>query len=198
VADLLALLGTSLIPGLAISPDVVTEQEEEALTDAIDRAGLSAFRFRGWRGKRETVSFGWAYDFDAGRLKQADALPEWLLPLREKAAGLADLAPEELVHALLTRYDPGAGIGWHKDRPQFEHVIGVSLGARATMRFRRRRGARFDRVNLPLEPRAAYHLAGEVRHEWEHSIAAQEATRWSITFRSLRRPAPKGRAPVRS
>ena len=89
------------------------------------------------------------------------------------------------MQALLIRYDPGAGIGWHKDRPAFEHVIGVSLGAPTTMRFRRRRGGRFERVNVPLAPRGAYHLTGASRHEWEHSIAAMERTRWSVTFRSL-------------
>jgi hypothetical protein len=30
-----------------------------------------------------------------------------------------------------------------------------------------------------------YHLSGEARHDWEHSIAEMEVTRWSITFRSF-------------
>jgi hypothetical protein len=34
-------------------------------------------------------------------------------------------------------------------------------------------------------PRSIYHLKGEARHQWEHSIAEMEMTRWSITFRSL-------------
>ena len=86
---------------------------------------------------------------------------------------------------LLTRYDPGAGIGWHRDRPVFEHVIGISLGAPAVLRFRRRDGARFDRASLPLPPRSIYHLSGPARHEWEHSIVPIDAPRWSVTFRSL-------------
>ena len=45
------------------------------------------------------------------------------------------LQPDELVQALPIRYDPGAWIGWHRDRPVFEHVLGISLGAPATMRF---------------------------------------------------------------
>jgi len=85
----------------------------------------------------------------------------------------------------LIRYDPGAGIGWHRDRSVFEHVLGISLGAPATMRFRRCRPGGFDRTSLLLTPRSIYHLTGEARHEWEHSIAAMAATRWSITFRSL-------------
>jgi len=108
------------------------------------------------------------------------------LPLRDRAAAFARLAPSELEQVLLIQYGLGAGIGWHKDRPVFEHVIGVSLGAPALMRFRLRRGDRFERAEAPLAPRAIYHMAGEAREEWEHSIAPMPAPRWSITFRSLR------------
>jgi alkylated DNA repair dioxygenase AlkB len=113
------------------------------------------------------------------------------LPLRERAARFAGLTPEELAQSLLIRYDPGAGIGWHRDRPVFEHVLGISLGAPAAMRFRRRRTGGFDRASAPLAARSIYHLTGAARHAWEHSIAPMDATRWSITFRSLadcRRP----------
>jgi alkylated DNA repair dioxygenase AlkB len=89
------------------------------------------------------------------------------------------------VQALLIRYDPGAGIGWHRDRPIFEHVIGISLGVPAEMRFRKRLETGFQRVSMPLPPRSIYHLEGEARHLWEHGIAEMAQTRWSITFRSL-------------
>src|SRR3546814_11268727 len=79
---------------------------------------------------------------------------------------------------------PGAGIGWHKDRPVFEHVIGISLGAPASLRLRRRVDGKFERARAPLAPRRIYHLAGEARYEWEPSIPAMEETRWSLTFRS--------------
>ena len=46
------------------------------------------------------------------------------------------------------------------------------------------------RRTLPLPPRGLYHLHGEARHAWEHSIAPLHATRWSITLRSL---SPRGR-----
>jgi DNA oxidative demethylase len=102
-----------------------------------------------------------------------------------RAAGFARLVPGDLVQALLIRYDPGAGIGWHRDRLVFEHVIGVSLGAPATMRFRRRRSGGFGRASASLAARSIYHMIGEARHEWEHSIAEIGVTRCSITFRSL-------------
>ncbi len=68
----------------------------------------------------------------------------------------------------------------------FEHVIGVSFGAPAVMRFRRRTEMGFERASADLAPRSIYHLAGEVRDDWEHSIAPIENRRWSITFGSLR------------
>jgi DNA oxidative demethylase len=173
------------IRGLAQAEAIVTSDEEQALIASIDAVELSPFRFHGWLGKRLTASYGWRYDFDTGSFGPADPIPNWVLPLREKAAAFARLAPNELVQALVIRYDPGAGIGWHRDRPIFEHVVGVSLGAPATMRFRRRKPGGFDRRSAVLPPRSLYHLTGEARHEWEHSIAAMEVTRWSVTFRSL-------------
>ena len=173
------------LAGLALAEAFVTEREEQALIAAVDRMELSPFRFRGWFGKRLTASFGWRYDFDDASFGPTEPIPEWLLPLRERAAEFARFSPQELVQALLIRYDPGAGIGWHRDRPVFEHVIGVSLGARATMRFRRRKPGGFDRACAELPPRSIYHLRGEARHQWEHSIAEMAVTRWSITFRSL-------------
>jgi alkylated DNA repair protein (DNA oxidative demethylase) len=173
------------LPGLTQAAAIVTGSEEQTLIASINRAELAPFRFQGWLGKRLTACYGWRYDFDTGSFGKTDPIPQWLLPLREKAARFAHLKPHDLVQALLIHYDPGAGIGWHCDRPVFAHVIGISLGAPATMRFRRRRAGGFDRASALLAPRSIYRLTGEVRHEWEHSIAEMQATRWSITFRSL-------------
>jgi alkylated DNA repair dioxygenase AlkB len=190
VTGTLDLFDAPVLPGLTTTSNFITKTEEQALIAAIDAADLAPFRFQGWTGKRRTASYGWSYDFDAGCLRQGDPIPDWLLPFRDRAAAFVGLPPDDLVQALLIRYDNGAGIGWHKDRPTFEHVVGLSLGVPATMRFRRRRGATFQRATMPLEPRAAYHLSGEARHEWEHSIAELDHTRWSVTFRSMRdRPA---------
>jgi DNA oxidative demethylase len=183
---MLDLFDRTVLPGVAATSDFITAMEEQSLIAAIDAADLSPFRFQGWTGKRVTASYGWRYDFDAGCLRRGDPIPEWLLPFRERAAAFAGLPKDALVQALVIRYDPGAGIGWHNDRPNFEHVVGISLGAPAMMRFRRRHGEGFDLVTTALEPRGAYHLRGEARDAWEHSIAEQAHTRWSVTFRSLR------------
>jgi len=181
------LFGRVLLPGLEAAEAFVTEAEEAALIAHIEIAGLKAFKFQQWEGKRLTRSFGWSYDFQTGAFARAAPIPDWLAPLAARAERFADLPPGALAQALLISYGPGAGIGWHKDRPVFEHVVGISLGGEAAMRFRRRRHDKFDRFALRLGPRSIYRLAGEARHAWEHSIAPIETARWSITFRSLAR-----------
>lgn len=182
------LFDAPVVAGLATRGDILSADEEAALIARIDGEGLSPFRFQQWTGKRLTRSFGWSYDFESGRFARTDPMPTWLDPIKERAAAFAGLAPKELVQALLIRYDPGAGIGWHKDRPVFEHIVGISLGHPATLRLRQRSAGGFTRARVELAPRSIYHLAGEVRHQWEHSIAPMEAPRWSLTFRSLRDP----------
>lgn len=185
------LFGTPGLAGLAYRESLLSIAEETELLARLDEVVLAPFRFQGWEGKRLTASFGWRYDFEGGAFAPGPPIPDWLHGVRARAAAFAGLGPDDLPHALLIRYDPGAGIGWHRDRPVFEHVVGVSLGNACTMRFRRRRDSGFDRFNAPLAARSVYHLSGSARHEWEHSIAPMEVPRWSITFRSL---SAKGRA----
>jgi len=183
--DLFALPPEPILPGISYAPEIISEGEERALIASLEAIEVTPFRFQGWLGKRLTASFGWRYDFDNGSFNTAEPIPDFLLPLRKRAAAFAGLESDDLVQSLLVRYDPGAGIGWHRDRPLFEHVIGVSLEAPATLRLRRRREGGFDRAALPLAPRSIYHLSGEARHDWEHSIAPMDVRRWSVTFRSL-------------
>jgi alkylated DNA repair protein (DNA oxidative demethylase) len=181
----LDLFGDSGLPGFLQRDDLIAQDEEASLIAGVETVPLAPFRFQGWLGKRLTASFGWRYDFEDASFRETAPIPDWLLPLRQRAAVFAGLEPQELVQLLLTRYDPGAGIGWHRDRPVFEHVIGISLGNPATLRLRRRRTGGFDRFTADLAPRSVYRLSGEARHDWEHSIAPMAVPRWSITFRSL-------------
>jgi alkylated DNA repair protein (DNA oxidative demethylase) len=179
------LFDAPLIAGLAYREEAIGEREEEALVEHLIAADLSPFRFHGWLGNRKTQSFGWRYDFDDASFSPAEPVPDWLEPLRATAATIAGVRPEDFVHVLLARYDPGAGIGWHRDRDVFEKVVGFSLMTPATLRFRRRRPRGFDRATLDVAPRSAYLLAGESRWEWEHSIVPGDRLRFSITFRTL-------------
>jgi alkylated DNA repair protein (DNA oxidative demethylase) len=182
---MLDLFDAPVVAGATSRSAIVTAAEEGRLIAAIDAESLTPFRFQQWTGKRLTHSFGLKYDFQSGALSRSEPMPSWLLDIRDRVAAFAGLSPSEIVQALLIRYDIGAGIGWHRDRPIYEHVMGLSLGAPATMRLRKRDRDRWLRASLPLEPRGAYHLSGEARHVWEHSIAAQDRPRHSITFRTL-------------
>jgi DNA oxidative demethylase len=185
------LFDAPVLPGLAYREELIGADEEATLINTIESLDLSPFRFQGWTGKRLTRTFGWRYDFDDRNFEPAGPLPNWLLPLRDLAATFGGVAPDDFVHALVTRYDPGAAIGWHRDRLQFGKVVGVSLANAATLRFRRRSSNGFQRANLQVEPRSAYLLSGEAREQWEHSIAPAERLRFSITFRTL---SDRGRA----
>ncbi|HEX5238784.1 MAG TPA: alpha-ketoglutarate-dependent dioxygenase AlkB [Sphingomicrobium sp.] len=179
------LFDTPLIAGLDYHEEFIGEAEHDALIRHLRELDLSPFRFHGWIGNRKTKSFGWRYDFEDASFSPAEAIPEWLHPLREKAAVFAGIEPEDFVHVLLARYDPGAGIGWHRDRDVFDQVVGISLATPAVLRFRRRKPGGFDRASLDVPPRSAYLLSGEARWDWEHRITPGDELRFSITFRAL-------------
>jgi len=185
------LFDAPLIDGLRYAEGVISAAEEQALLRRLAQLDLAPFKFHGWLGNRRTQSFGWRYDFEDASFTPADPLPDWLLPLRAHAAAFAGIAPDDFVHVLLARYDPGAGIGWHRDRDVFDQVVGISLGTPATLRFRRRTATGINRASLEVAPRSAYLLSGEARHDWEHSIAPGTTLRFSITFRTL---SERGRA----
>ena len=172
--------------GFVCQAGFVSEQEGTALLDQLSALPFEPFRFRGYEGRRRVASFGWKYDFTGPGLVEADPMPDWLLPLRARAEAFAGLAEGAFVHVLINEYRPGAPIGWHRDRPAFDRIVGISLGAATVMRFRRRDGARFERLNLPLAPNSAYLLDGPARNHWEHSLPEARALRYSITFRNLR------------
>jgi alkylated DNA repair dioxygenase AlkB len=179
----LALFQPQSMPaGFRYAPDLIDAGEEARLVAAF----ADLFAFHGFLGKRRVVSFGFRYDFNGGGLTEAEPMPSFLLPVCERAAAFAGLAPDRLQHVLITEYRPGAAIGWHRDRANFGDVIGVSLVSPCTFRMRRRRGTGWERAAMRLDRRSVYLMRGPSRDEWEHSIPAVDALRYSITFRSMR------------
>ena len=174
----------ALPEGLQYRPDLIAPAEEAALVEHIGALPLRPFEFHGYLGNRRTVSFGFRYDYGDHAVHEAAPIPDFLLPLRDRAADFAGLDPAQLEHGLVTEYAPGAGIGWHRDRPVFADVIGVSLLAPCRFRLRRRDGDKWQRRAIDLAPRSAYLLRGPVRYEWQHSIAPMAELRYSVTFRS--------------
>ena len=173
--------------GFRYQPELIDLAFEDALVAQLRELPFREFEFHGHKGKRRVVSFGWKYEFSGGgQLHKAEEIPEFLLPLRSVAASFAHVAPDAFQHVLVTEYGPGAGIGWHRDKAVFGEVVGVSLLAPCTLRFRRKVNTKWERVNVFAEPRSVYHLTGPARSEWEHSILRVDALRYSITFRTMK------------
>jgi len=176
----------ALPEGFRYQPDFLPADEEGGLVEWIADLPFTEFEFRGYRGNRRVLSFGWQYDFNRMELQRTEDMPAFLLPLRERAARFAGLEASDLQHVLLTEYAAGAGIGWHRDKPVFAEVVGISLGSPCVFRFRRKAGPKWERASVVAEPRSAYLLQGPSRTEWEHSIPAVDSLRYSITFRSFK------------
>jgi alkylated DNA repair dioxygenase AlkB len=191
--DLFKSTSTALPEGFRYTPDVVTSDEELALVSELENLPFKEFDFQGFLGKRRVVSFGWRYDFNGGAFQKIEPLPSFLSPLQERAATFANLGAGAIEHALITEYREGAAIGWHKDRPVFDDVIGISLLSPCNFRFRKRSGEKWERRSIITEPRSIYLLRGPSRTEWEHSIPGVNALRYSITFRTLSITRPYGR-----
>lgn len=173
--------------GFAYGPEIMSAPEADELEHRLAGVNFRPFEFRGVLGRRRVAAFGWGYDFNRRGLTPGDPMPGFLEPVRERAAAFAGLAAADLEQVLINEYASGAGIGWHRDRPQFGDVIAVSLGGAGRLRFRRREDQAWLRAAITVEPRSAYLLRGEARTIWEHSLPEVEALRYSITFRTLRK-----------
>jgi alkylated DNA repair dioxygenase AlkB len=174
--------------GLRYTRDILSPAEEAKLISFIESLPLKPFEFTGgFRGNRRIHSFGWRYDFNRQKVELVDPIPPELLGLRQAAAEAVERPAAAFEQALMTEYAPGAGIGWHKDRPMFDDVIGVSLAAPCRFRFRRKLGDDWLRYAFAAEARSAYLLSGASRTQWQHSIPPVDRLRYSITYRSIAR-----------
>ena len=167
-----------------ISPDL-----ERDLIGRISALPLQPFQFGAYEGKRRVASFGFRYDYTLRRLQDAEPIPDWLSPLIGRVESFG--GPSTWIGQILcTEYDTGVGIGWHRDKPHFDRIFGLSLGSPCRFRFRRPAGNTWQRHTLAAEPRSLYLMSGESRTLWQHSIPGVDAPRYSITFRTLVDRAP--------
>jgi alkylated DNA repair dioxygenase AlkB len=172
--------------GFRYSADVLSIDQEQAILEGIRPLPFKEFEFHGYLGKRRVVSYGWKYNYTTRSLEPTREIPEFLLDVREIAAAFAGMSPDDLQQILVTEYDVGAGIGWHRDKGEFGQILGLSLLAPCTFRLRRKHAATWERASIVAEPRSAYLMSGPSRSEWEHSIPPVDALRYSITLRNLR------------
>ena len=177
--------GAAAPRGLRYQPSFITAQSEHELIAQIRALPLAPFQFGAFEGKRRVASFGWRYDYNQHKLEQAEDLPAWIVPSIIKVQAWAGLPTASIRQVLFTEYEKGTGIGWHRDKPHFDQVFGLSLASACKFRFRRKTGRTWQRFTLEAEPRSLYMMAGESRSIWEHSIPPVDSPRYSITFRTM-------------
>jgi len=181
------LFGEPELPaGFRYMPEVLSPAEEKGLVQRLEKLPLKPFEFRGYLGNRRIYSFGHRYIF-AGQEPRADAsIPDYLRPLTDIASRISGTPADAFEQLMVTEYAPGARIGWHRDRPTFEDIVAVSFLAPCILRLRRKVGEDWQRRFARIEPRSAYLLSGTVRNSWQHSIAAMDVLRYSVTLRTFR------------
>lgn len=189
-----ALFEPAALPyGLVYHPEFLSGDEEAALLAAFAPLPFHEARFQQYFARRRVVHFhGRERDSievaSGDELDSSVELPPVIDALRERVAAWLGVAAASFAHALVSEYRPGTPIGWHRDKPAYGTVVGLSLQSRATMRFRPLRagsqGASRDVFSLLLEPRSAYIMRGPIRWEWQHSMPPVKALRYSVTFRT--------------
>jgi alkylated DNA repair dioxygenase AlkB len=172
--------------GFRYAADLFSPADERDFVAVFETLPFKPFEFHGYQGNRRIVSYGYRYDYTGRALRTSEAMPDFLAPLRAVASQFSGIAEGKLEQALVTEYAPGAGIGWHRDKPMFEDVVALSFLAPCALRLRRQDGTGWQRQSVDIAPRSGYLLHGAVRSEWEHSIMPMDVLRYSVTFRSFR------------
>lgn len=171
--------------GLRYQSDFISSEEENELVSHIRKLPLVPFQFGAFTGNRRVAWFGWRYEYSIQKLQPTEAVPGWLDPFIARIEEFANLSHAAVRQVLCTEYDRGVGIGWHRDKPHFDQIFGLSLASPCKFRFRRKSGSTWQRFTLTAAPRSLYMMSGDARHLWEHSIPPVEAPRFSITFRTM-------------
>jgi alkylated DNA repair dioxygenase AlkB len=177
----------TLPEGFQYQPDFLTPGEHDELLARVSTLEYGEMKMRGRVARRRTAQFGWRYSFETFTLTPGAPPPDDLAALQVRAESFARTRPGSLSEILVTEYRPGAPIGWHRDAPPFDIVVGISLAASCRFRFRREGPSGWETRELHLLPRSIYVLDGPARREWQHSIPPVDALRYSITFRSLKK-----------
>ncbi len=174
--------------GLRYAAEFLAAAEEQQLLAWIATLPLQPAQYKEWRARRRVVSFGGRYDFSRNELEEAPPIPAFLHPLRERIARWTGLAAGRFQHAMVAEYAPATPLGWHRDVPQFEDIVGVSLLGHARLRFRPWPPRPNQRTThaVELAPRSVYVLQAAARWQWQHAVSPTKELRYSITFRSRR------------
>jgi alkylated DNA repair dioxygenase AlkB len=187
--DLFGAAPPRLPDGMRYEDEFLSRDEELHLIAYAQSLPLAEMNYKGYLARRRVVSFGGKYDYVANRLNEGPPIPPELDALRTRAGAWAGIAPESFTQVLVAEYREGTPLGWHRDVPDFEDVVGISLLSEASMRFRPYPpdvSRKADILKITVLPRSIYLLRGAARWEWQHSVPAVGQLRYSITFRTPR------------
>ncbi|WP_212631994.1 alpha-ketoglutarate-dependent dioxygenase AlkB [Pseudomonas sp. KB-10] len=182
------------IPGLSYEPGFLTEDEEQELLRIIRTLDLHPVQYKEFESRCKIISYGGLYDFSTNTVKPSVELDPRFYPIRKRVADWLNVEEQKIEHLLVTEYEPGTQLGWHRDVPYYEEVVGISLGSSAVIGFRPYPPSQLTNrhaVKLEVIPRSIYKMEGPARWDWQHSVPPVKDRRWSITLRIKRQPNPR-------
>ena len=180
----------TLVPGLKLYRDYISEAKEEELIKEIDAQPWVVdydrrLQYYGYRNELEKP-----YDL----VKFPVAIPPAMYKLSEEIVEqqILEHQPDQVI---INEYSPGQGIRPHKDRNYFDNQIcGINLGSGCVMKFIQIKGG--DVVDVEIPRRSLYVMQDEARYKYNHAIPPRKKDniegnikhrerRLSITFRKV-------------
>ncbi len=121
--------------GFAYVTDFISHAEETTLLNHIRLLNWQKVELFGKTAKRRVFHFGLNYTYETRQVEPTIPPPEFLHGLIHRSASYLNVAFTDIAEILITHYPIDAGIGWHRDSPVFDNIIGVSLGNNCEIRF---------------------------------------------------------------
>ena len=176
--------------GFTYKPDFITPDEESALIASIENLELTNAPYKEYVANRRIKNFGWSYDPTTNDLVPGEPLPNFLRPLAARIAAYLGIPKSHIIEALVTEYQPGVGVGWHRDNEKADKVIGISLAGWCDFQLQKIGNNRAGRaveesLTVTVEPRSIYVMQGESRWDYLHRVVPTKALRYSVTFRTV-------------
>lgn len=185
MAEQLHLITPDWPSGFDYFPDFISREEEEMFLAFARKLPWENYEMHGVVALRKIFRYGVNYSFE-GKDAIARDIPKEFDFIIERGAKALNVDPSEIVQVLFTHYPVGAPIGWHRDAPMFESLLGISLASSCTMKLKAY-DPRIPMQKIDLAPRSAYIMTGESRWKWEHHIPAVKEERYSLTMRTLKK-----------
>ena len=155
------------LPGLRIIEDVIDMTMEATLMAYLEKQEWERETRRG------KLHYGWKYVDASHTLERAEELPTELMNLIDNLMDAKDSEDIPLLavqpnQVSVNDYEPGVGIGWHKDIDDLgDTITSISLMGSTTMEFRKGNG---PVVSVRVPRYSALQITGELREHWQHQV----------------------------